>query len=97
CCPHFLFFLSSILVTLPSSLFSLSSSALHPALHSFPTRRSSDLFRDTRSSSCPQTARVPSPRRPRVRGQAPERVRLSSSSPPAPPGRRRLWPCPPAP
>src|SRR5699024_5785232 len=60
-------------------------------------RRSTERFRDTRSSSCPQTARVPSPRRPRVRGQAPERVRLSSSSPPAPPGRRRLWPCPPAP
>src|SRR5699024_112447 len=46
-------------------------------------------FGPLRSSSCPQTARGPSPRRGRVRGLEPDRVRLSSSSPPAPPGRRR--------
>src|SRR5207249_10018424 len=32
-------------ITIPSPLFFLSSSGDHPHLHSFPTRRSSDLFR----------------------------------------------------
>src|SRR5690606_41209245 len=76
---------------------SLYHTCLHLALHSFPTRRSSDLTRPRCGSTSPwpptgETTRRPSPRRrsgsPRlsVTGSGRSRLKITAGSPPGHPG-----------
>src|SRR5699024_11919647 len=74
-----------LLRSLPLLLFPSPCSGPHPDLHSFPTRRSSDLHRSSRSCRsralrrwCPRRSATPGPHSVRSRTRSPHRDRSRS-------------------